>query len=61
MKNEDKKKIKICDFCGSKEGEGGVKRIIVGLKACICNQCIELCNDIIYEMNKKNNDDDKEE
>jgi ATP-dependent Clp protease ATP-binding subunit ClpX len=39
-----------CSFCGKPQGE--VEMLIAGPKVCICNECIELCNEIIKE--KKN-------
>jgi ATP-dependent Clp protease ATP-binding subunit ClpX len=36
-----------CSFCGKNQSEG--RRLITGLSAAICNECIEFCNDIIRE------------
>lgn len=36
-----------CSFCGKTQEE--VKKIIAGPKVYICDECIELCNDIIEE------------
>ena len=34
-----------CSFCGKRQEQ--VNRIIAGPNVCICNECIELCNDIL--------------
>src|SRR5207247_4195932 len=36
-----------CSFCGKSQDE--VKRLIAGPTAYICDECIDLCNDIILE------------
>jgi len=36
-----------CSFCGKHQRE--VKRLIAGSKAYICNECVNLCNDILAE------------
>lgn len=36
-----------CSFCGKSQAE--VKRLIAGPAAYICDECIDLCNDIIVE------------
>jgi ATP-dependent Clp protease ATP-binding subunit ClpX len=36
-----------CSFCGKHQRE--VKRLIAGSKAYICNECVNLCNDILTE------------
>lgn len=46
MKNEEKKELN-CNFCG-KEGET-VKKLIAGPGVYICDECVELCNEIIEE------------
>ena len=40
-------KVLHCDFCGKNQHE--VRKLIAGPSAYICNECIELCNDIIRE------------
>lgn len=45
-----------CSFCG--KGRKDVTKMIVGAdKVTICNECIKLCNEIIFEDNKKINSD----
>ena len=41
-----------CNFCG--KGQKEVKKLIAGPSCYICDECIELCNDIIYEDTVKN-------
>jgi hypothetical protein len=36
-----------CSFCGKSQDE--VRKIIAGPKVYICDECIDLCNDIIAE------------
>ena len=43
-----------CSFCGKSQDE--VKKLIAGPSVYICNECVDLCNDIIEEEIK--NDDD---
>lgn len=40
-----------CNFCGKSQRE--VKKLIAGPGTYICDECIELCNDIIYEDSVK--------
>jgi ATP-dependent Clp protease ATP-binding subunit ClpX len=40
-----------CNFCGKSQKE--VKKLIAGPRVYICDECIELCNDIIYEDSVK--------
>ena len=41
-----------CNFCGKSQKE--VKKLIAGPGCYICDECIELCNNIIYEDSVKN-------
>jgi len=40
-----------CSFCGKSQKE--VKKLIAGPTVYICNECIELCNEIIAEEDAK--------
>jgi ATP-dependent Clp protease ATP-binding subunit ClpX len=42
-----------CNFCGKSQKE--VKKLIAGPGVYVCDECIELCNDIIYEDSMKVN------
>ena len=42
-----------CSFCGKSQHE--VKKLIAGPTVFICDECVELCNDIIVEENKESN------
>ncbi len=42
-----------CNFCGKSQKE--VKKLIAGPGVYICDECIELCNDIIFEDSIKSN------
>jgi ATP-dependent Clp protease ATP-binding subunit ClpX len=46
VKTEDKKQLK-CSFCGKTQDQ--VKRLVAGPNVYICNECIQLCNEIIEE------------
>ncbi len=47
-----------CSFCGRNQDE--VRKIIAGPKpVCICDECIDLCNDIIAEETLPPEDDGK--
>ena len=46
VKNDDKQNIR-CAFCGKSQEE--VHRIIAGPGVYICNECVELCHEIIEE------------
>ena len=37
----------ICSFCGKSQDE--VRKIVAGPAVCICDECVDLCNDIIEE------------
>ncbi|ERI89414.1 ATP-dependent Clp protease, ATP-binding subunit ClpX [Clostridiales bacterium oral taxon 876 str. F0540] len=45
-KNEDKKQLK-CSFCGKNQDQ--VRRLIAGPGVYICDECIELCSEIITD------------
>ena len=40
----------VCSFCGKKEDE--VRKLIAGPTVYICDECIDLCNDIIAEASE---------
>jgi ATP-dependent Clp protease ATP-binding subunit ClpX len=40
-------KVLYCSFCGKSQHE--VKKLIAGPSVFICDECIELCNDIIRD------------
>jgi len=51
MSNQDNKspdgKILYCSFCGKSQHE--VRKLIAGPSVYVCDECVELCNDIIRE------------
>ena len=51
MSDQDNKsadgKILYCSFCGKSQHE--VRKLIAGPSVYICDECVELCNDIIRE------------
>ncbi len=44
---EDGKKLLYCSFCGKSQHE--VRKLIAGPSVFVCDECVELCNDIIRE------------
>lgn len=46
-KGEDSGKLLYCSFCGKSQHE--VRKLIAGPSVFICDECVELCNDIIRE------------
>ncbi len=42
-----------CSFCGRSQSE--VKKLIAGSSAYICNECVELCNEILEEEHERVN------
>ncbi|MCL1816033.1 MAG: ATP-dependent Clp protease ATP-binding subunit ClpX [Clostridiales bacterium] len=48
-KTLEEKAIPRCSFCGKNQNQ--VQKLIAGPGAYICNECIELCNEIITEDN----------
>ena len=50
MTEKSNKNILYCSFCGKSQHE--VKKLIAGPTVFICDECVELCMDIIKEENK---------
>ena len=48
--NEDSKNVLYCSFCGKSQHE--VRKLIAGPTVFICDECVELCMDIIREEQK---------
>ncbi|GAB4370202.1 MAG: ATP-dependent Clp protease ATP-binding subunit ClpX [Deltaproteobacteria bacterium] len=46
-KISDKANLLVCSFCGKAQNE--VRKLIAGPTVYICDECVELCNDIITE------------
>ena len=46
-KGEDNGKLLYCSFCGKSQHE--VRKLIAGPSVFICDECVDLCNDIIRE------------
>lgn len=47
---KDEAKIMYCSFCGKNQQQ--VKKLIAGPSVYVCNECVELCNEIIREEEK---------
>ena len=52
-------KLLFCSFCGKNQNE--VRKLIAGPSVYICNECIDLCNDIIREEISESSDTELEE
>src|SRR5690606_16360132 len=46
-KSDDNGKLLYCSFCGKSQHE--VRKLIAGPSVFICDECVDLCNDIISE------------
>ncbi len=46
-KGDDKGKLLYCSFCGKSQHE--VRKLIAGPSVFVCDECVDLCNDIIRE------------
>jgi ATP-dependent Clp protease ATP-binding subunit ClpX len=46
-KSQDSGKLLYCSFCGKSQHE--VRKLIAGPSVFICDECVELCNDIVRE------------
>ncbi|NOX08476.1 MAG: ATP-dependent Clp protease ATP-binding subunit ClpX [Gammaproteobacteria bacterium] len=49
----DDGKLLYCSFCGKSQHE--VRKLIAGPSVFVCDECVELCNDIIIEEMKEKN------
>ena len=52
MSKKDEKESLFCSFCGKSQKE--VKKLIAGPTVFVCDECVELCMDIIKEDSKNN-------
>lgn len=52
MADGDEKKTLYCSFCGKSQHE--VRKLIAGPSVFVCDECVELCNDIIREEEQTN-------
>lgn len=46
-RNQDNNKLLYCSFCGKSQHE--VRKLVAGPSVFICDECVDLCNDIIRE------------
>ena len=46
-KGKDDDKLLYCSFCGKSQHE--VRKLIAGPSVYVCDECVELCNDIIRD------------
>ncbi|MBB5017741.1 ATP-dependent Clp protease ATP-binding subunit ClpX [Chitinivorax tropicus] len=55
--SDSNEKMLYCSFCGKSQHE--VRKLIAGPQVFICDECIELCNDIIREETQGQSNEDK--
>lgn len=58
-KGRGSEKLLYCSFCGKSQHE--VRKLIAGPSVYVCDECVELCNDIIREELQENISDDRVE
>ncbi len=51
---KDDEKLLYCSFCGKSQDE--VRKLIAGPSVYVCDECVELCNDIIRDELQENTD-----
>ncbi len=56
---DDGSKLLYCSFCGKSQHE--VRKLIAGPSVFICDECVDLCNDIIREEVQENNSGAKQD
>ncbi|WP_339337796.1 ATP-dependent Clp protease ATP-binding subunit ClpX [uncultured Oceanicoccus sp.] len=56
---DDDGKLLYCSFCGKSQHE--VRKLIAGPSVFICDECVDLCNDIIREEVQEGTDDNNQE
>jgi ATP-dependent Clp protease ATP-binding subunit ClpX len=57
--DDDKSKLLYCSFCGKSQHE--VRKLIAGPSVFICDECVDLCNDIIREEVQEGGDKTQQE
>jgi ATP-dependent Clp protease ATP-binding subunit ClpX len=55
---DDKGKLLYCSFCGKSQNE--VRKLIAGPSVFVCDECVDLCNDIIREEVQESSSSDGE-
>ncbi len=53
-KSKDDEKLLYCSFCGKSQNE--VRKLIAGPSVYVCDECVELCNDIIRDELQEENE-----
>ena len=56
-KGEDNGKLLYCSFCGKSQHE--VRKLIAGPSVFVCDECVDLCNDIIREEIQEKDSDSR--
>ncbi len=54
--NDDNGKLLYCSFCGKSQHE--VRKLIAGPSVFVCDECVDLCNDIIREEIQESSSED---
>ena len=50
---KEKSSTSYCSFCG--KSQDGVRKMIAGPNVCICDECVDLCVEIIKEEKRNEN------
>jgi len=58
-KDSDSEKILYCSFCGKSQSE--IRKLIAGPSVYVCDECVDLCNDIIKEEFASNDETEEGE
>ncbi len=58
-KGGDDEKLLYCSFCGKSQNE--VRKLIAGPSVYVCDECVDLCNDIIRDELSEENESDQQE
>jgi len=58
-KGGDDEKLLYCSFCGKSQNE--VRKLIAGPSVYVCDECVDLCNDIIRDELSEENEGDQQE
>ncbi|MBS3803156.1 MAG: ATP-dependent Clp protease ATP-binding subunit ClpX [Oleiphilaceae bacterium] len=58
-KSDDNGKLLYCSFCGKSQHE--VRKLIAGPSVFICDECVDLCNDIIREEIQESAEEDTQD
>ena len=56
--DQDNGKLLYCSFCGKSQHE--VRKLIAGPSVFVCDECVDLCNDIIREEMQEKDEEERD-